>query len=120
MLLSAVLPTPASPRMLLLPDGIIDLGEFEEKDIQTREVYVKNIGDEPLEIMKVFSTCSCTRVNYNPETIEPGDSTLMTVIFDGRRHHPGPVRKVFRVTTNSDFPVTNVLVKGEIIRPFQK
>lgn len=119
-LLAAPLPIPAAPRLLLLPDGIVDLGEFEEKEVQTREVYVKNIGDEPLEILKVFSTCSCTRIKYDPEPILPGDSVMLTVFFDGRRRKPGPVRKVFRLTTNGEPSVTSVLVKGDIIRPFQK
>lgn len=119
-LLSALIPAPAAPRLQLLPDGIVDLGEFEEREVQTREVFIRNVGDAPLEILKVFSTCSCTRVKYDSEPVAPGDSARLTVIFDGRRRKPGPVRKVFRLTTNGDPAVNSILVKGDIIRPFQK
>lgn len=110
----------AAPHIVVLPDGIVDLGEFEEKDIQTREVFIKNTGDEPLVILKTFSNCSCTRVQYSPSPIAPGDSTSITVTFDGRRRKPGTIRKVFRLNTNADNSVVSVLVKGDIIRPFQK
>lgn len=109
-----------APHIVVLSDGIVDLGEFEEKDIQTREIFIKNTGDEPLVIIKSFTNCSCTRLQYNPSPIAPGDSTSITVTFDGRRRKPGAIRKVFRLNTNADNPVVSVLVKGEIIRPFQK
>lgn len=110
----------SAPRARLLPDAVVELGEFEEREVQTREIYLKNTGDEPLVILKHFSTCSCTTVSYSSAPIAPGDSTLLTVTFDGRHRRPGPVRKVFRLTTNAETPLTSVLVKGEIIRPFQK
>ena len=60
-----------APHLVVLPDGIVDLGEFEEKEVQTREVYVKNTGDEPLTILKTFASCSCTRVQYSRVPIAP-------------------------------------------------
>lgn len=109
-----------APHLVVLPDGIVDLGEFEEKEVQTREVYVKNTGDEPLTILKTFASCSCTRVQYSRAPIAPGDSAVMTVVFDGRHRKPGAVRKVIRLTSNADNSVVGVLVKGDIVKPFQK
>ena len=110
----------ADAHLVVLPDGIVDLGEFEEKYVQTREVFVKNSGDEPLTILKTFSSCSCTRVQYSSAPIAPGDSAAITVVFDGRHRKPGAVRKVIRLTSNADNSIVGVLVKGDIVKPFQK
>lgn len=120
LVLAATAAAVAEPHLVVLPDGIVDLGEFEEKEVQTRQVYIKNTGDEPLTILKTFASCSCTRVQYNHAPIAPGDSAAITVIFDGRRRKPGAVRKVVRITSNADNSVVGMLVKGDIIRPFQK
>lgn len=112
--------TVAEPHLVVLPDGIVNLGEFEARDVQTREIYVKNEGDEPLTIIKTFASCSCTRVKFPRAPIAPGDSAVMTVIFDGHNRKPGIVDKVFRITSNADNSIVGVLVTGEIVRPFQK
>lgn len=117
--LSVVITTGAVPHLVVIPDSIIDVGEFEERKPQTREFYIKNTGDEPLTILKVFSGCSCTRVNYSPVPVAPGDSLAMTVTLDGRNRRPGPIKKVLRITTNADNNIVNILVKGEIVKPFQ-
>lgn len=109
----------AEPHLVVFPDGIVNLGEFEARYVQTRVVYVKNTGDEPLEIFRAFASCSCTRVKIPHETIAPGDSAPMTVIFDGHDRKPGSVKKVFRLTSNADNSIVGVLVTGKIVPPFQ-
>lgn len=105
---------------LALAENVIDLGEFEETELQTREIYIKNTGDKPLVIMKAFTSCTCTRVGYSHSPVAPGDSIPLSIIFDGRKRKPGSVKKVIRLTSNADNGVVNLLVKGDIVRPFQK
>lgn len=109
----------SGPYLTVAPSEIVDLGDFEAIKVQTREIYFKNTGDEPLTILKTFSSCTCTRLTPASTTIEPGDSVAVKVVFDGRDRRLGPVRKVVRVTSNAENSVVGILVKGEIVRPFQ-
>lgn len=105
----------AGPFLKVCPSEIVDLGEFEESRIQTRNIYLKNTGDEPLTILKTFTSCTCTHLEYSGKEIAPGDSVAVTVTFNGRNRHPGPVRKIVRVTSNAENSIVGILVKGQII-----
>lgn len=118
-LFRSVLGISADPHLVVLPNGEVDLGDFEAADPQVREVFIKNTGNEPLSITKIFSGCTCTRVKYSSDSVEPGDSIPITVVFNGRDRKPGLVRKIIRISSNADNSVVGVLVKGRIVPPFQ-
>lgn len=120
LLLLQVMGLGAKPHLTVTPGTIIDLGDFEEKEVQTRTIHIRNTGDEPLVILKTFTGCPCTKVYYDKDPIEPGDSVEMKVVFDGRDRLPGSVKKVFRITSNAENSIVGVMVKGTVVRPFQK
>lgn len=107
------------PHLAFYPDDTVDFGKFEARDVQTREVYIKNTGDEPLVILKTFRGCGCSSIEYSHEPIAPGDSVAVKVTLDARSRKPGLIRKHIRVTTNADNPVVAIFLKGEVARPFR-
>lgn len=107
------------PHMTLSPSDIVDFGKFEPRKVQTKVVYVKNTGDEPLEILKTFRGCSCTSLDYSHEPIAPGDSIPVKITLDARSRKPGLIRKSIRVTTNADNPVMAIFIRGEVARTFR-
>ena len=42
----------------------------------------RNIGDGPLQITDVTTSCGCTASKYSIEPVEPGESGTVEVIFD--------------------------------------
>lgn len=108
------------PHLEVASDGMIDMGKFEEWDVQTRKVFVRNTGDAPLVIKKAFTSCTCTSVEIPYSPIAPGDSAAMIVTYNGTGHSPGSVRKIVRLTSNADNPVVGILIKGEITPPFKR
>lgn len=91
----------------------IDYGEIKKGSDGLRVFEVKNIGDAPLVIEDVKSSCGCT-VPKKPETpIMPGETGKIEVKYDTNR--PGPIRKTVTVYSNSDEPVKALKIKGTVI-----
>ena len=41
-------------------ESISDIGEMKVADVKSRDFVIKNIGDQPLQITSVSSSCNCT------------------------------------------------------------
>ena len=106
------------PHLELAPSDVVDFGKFEARDVQTREIYIKNTGDEPLNILKTFRGCSCSSIEYSHEPIAPGDSIPVKVTLDARSRQPGLIRKSIKITSDADNRIVAIFIRGEIARPF--
>lgn len=109
----------AGPHLSFSPGDTVDFGKFDGQKVQTKELYIKNTGDEPLQILSTFRGCSCSSIEYSHEDIQPGDSIAVKVSLDARNRKPGQIRKSIRVTTNADNRVVAIFIKGEVAKPFQ-
>ena len=106
------------PHLELAPSDVVDFGKFEARDVQTREIYIKNTGDEPLNILKTFRGCSCSSIEYSHEPIAPGDSIPVKVTLDARSRQPGLIRKSIKITSDADNRIVAIFIRGEVARPF--
>lgn len=60
-----------------------DMGEISIKDGPVSCAFkVTNIGDTPLQILTVVSSCGCTGAKWTKELIAPGASGTVTVTYD--------------------------------------
>ena len=119
LVLGYAVPFAEGPHLVLSPDDTVDFGKFEARDVQTREIYVKNTGDEPLLILSTFRGCSCSSIEYSHEPIAPGDSIPVKVTLDARNRKPGLIRKSIRITSNADNRLVAIFLRGEVARPFR-
>ena len=79
---------------------------------------VTNDGTEALTIGDITTSCSCTTASVPDSTIEPGDSQVLTVVFDPNLHaEPLDVftRTVFIPTNDPATPETEVVVRVDIL-----
>ena len=97
-----------------------DLGVFDADSMQTARITVRNTGNDTLVIFHVHTECRCTRPADYSKVIAPGDSTVMTVTYNGRGHSPGRIRQALRVRSNSPEPYRTCYIIGEIRRKEQK
>lgn len=109
----------AGPHLAFSPGDTVDFGKFDGHKVQTKELYIKNTGDEPLSILSTYRGCSCSSIEYSHEDIQPGDSIAVKVSLDARGRKPGQIRKSIRVTTNADNRVVAIFLRGEVAKPFQ-
>ena len=101
-------------------DRTIDLGLFNGDSIQSGSIIFRNTGDAPLTITGVGSDCNCTSPSYTRTPIEPGDSGVINITYDGRDYPHGPFLKIIKVRSNASNSRVNLFVKGTIRRPERK
>lgn len=97
-----------------LSDEILDLGSFRADEPQDSSFTIYNDGDETLSILTIFSGCGCTRASYDKETIEPGDSSIVKVRFNGKGRHAGGFRKAIVIRSNAINTPIRICVDGVI------
>jgi len=98
-----------------LSDETLDLGSFKADEPQDSSFTIYNDGDETLSILTVFSGCGCTRAYNEKDTIQPGDSCIVKVRFNGKGRAIGKFRKTVVIRSNATNTPVRICVDGNII-----
>ena len=116
---TALLAYAGEPR-LVFAQREIDLGVFDGDSLQTAMFTVRNDGTGTLVIYRVHAACRCTHPGGYADTIAPGDSTFLTVRYNGKGHTPGRIRQAISLRTNAADPYATCYITGQIRRATQK
>jgi hypothetical protein len=107
-----------------LAQAATDLGEVRNGEVREFTVAVRNVGDGPLVIEAVTTSCGCTTATVTPETILPGESGSLNVAYDSGAHGPefnGPVeRQVFIDSNDPDEREVVFKLSVEVLLPAQQ
>ncbi len=106
----------AFAQKLKFEDTKHNFGYLQQGDIDTMHYKFSNAGDEPLILTSYKVECSCTKVLLPKDPILPGDSGIVTVIFDtkvGRAR--GYQDRVVTIISNSKKGEERLHFKGEIL-----
>lgn len=90
----------------------IQLGTFDEKEVQHCVFTFTNVGDEPLIIHQAYSSCGCTVPTYSKEPVKPGEKGEIRVAYNGSGKFPGAFRKPITIRTNAANPIVRVYITG--------
>jgi hypothetical protein len=75
-----------------------------------------NVGDEPLIITAVESTCGCTVPSVEPKQgtpVQKGQSGSITLTYNAAV--AAPFNKFVKITSNSKTPLKILYIKGEVV-----
>jgi hypothetical protein len=75
-----------------------------------------NVGDEPLIITAVESTCGCTVPSVEPKQgtpIKKGEVGSITLTYNAAV--AAPFNKFVKITSNSKTPLKMLYIKGEVV-----
>ncbi|MBK0383458.1 DUF1573 domain-containing protein [Pedobacter sp. SD-b] len=75
-----------------------------------------NVGDEPLIITSVESTCGCTVPSVEPKQgtpVKKGESGSITITYNAAV--AAPFNKYVKITSNSKTPLKMLYIKGEVV-----
>jgi len=75
-----------------------------------------NVGNEPLIITAVESTCGCTVPNVEPKQgipVKKGESGSITLTYNAAV--AAPFNKFVKITSNSKTPTKMLYIKGEVV-----
>lgn len=92
-----------------------DYGKFTEDKAQTVVFKFTNTGNEPLVIHQAFASCGCTVPTFTKESIAPGKSGELKVVYNGKGKLPGHFKKTVSVRSNATNALVRVYVEGEMI-----
>ncbi len=99
-------------------DNTIDYGTVtKDGDSGLRSFEFKNVGNAPLIITNVVSTCGCTVPSKPTEPIMPGKTGKIDVKYN---MSPGPIRKTITVESNaSNYEGGKIplKIKGTVVVP---
>ncbi len=73
-----------------------------------------NIGDEPLIISNIESTCGCTVPKYTTSPVLKGEKGIVTVTFNAAAVQPG-FTKAVTLKSNARTPIKVLYIKGEVV-----
>ncbi len=73
-----------------------------------------NIGDEPLVISTVVSTCGCTVPKYTSDPVAKGAKGTVTITFNASAVQPG-FTKAVTIKSNARTPTKVLYIKGEVV-----
>lgn len=89
----------------------ISLGRFDWKEEKRVVFKIKNIGDSPLVINDVSTSCGCTSVDYPKEPVRPGESVSLQVNY--KAEHPEHFDKTVTVYCNANPSLVRLKITGD-------
>ncbi len=88
----------AQPK-LSIDNATVDLGTLYNGTTKTGTIVLKNIGNQPLKILRVTPSCGCTTVRQPKSELQPNESDAVEVSFNATLYH-GPIEKYVNIETN--------------------
>lgn len=101
--------------VLELSEEIVDFGAVRlDPTVHRKNLLVKNVGDEPLVINQVSSTCHCVETEWSVKPIEAGASDSIKIEFSP--DVSGVVSKKLIIYSNAQNRRTSFRVKAMVER----
>lgn len=89
----------------------IDFGTFPKSDVKSAIFEIRNTGDNPLVIVDVSTSCSCTAPKFDKVPAKPGE--ILQVEIQMTPKETGPFDEVVTVKCNTNKPV-KVKIRGNV------
>lgn len=83
----------------LIPDTLL-MGEIFEGEIVSKSFKIKNVGDKPLIIKDIITSCGCTTPKYELDPILPGKEREIEIQFNSSGRS-GKQYKVITIFANT-------------------
>ena len=76
----------------------------------------QNVGDKPLVITRITTTCGCAAPSWDRQPVKPGEKATVTVTYHPKGHPGSFTRKIFLFTQLAANAPTAILeLSGEVI-----
>lgn len=89
----------------------ISLGRFNWQEEQKAQFMIYNVGNRPLVINDVTTSCGCTSVDYSKQPVSPGDSVSLQVAY--KADHPEHFDKTITVYCNTNPSLIRLRIIGD-------
>ncbi len=93
-------------------------GKMYEGESRAWKFYFTNVGDEPLVISRVKTTCGCTVPSKPEEPIQPGESGAIEVAFNSAKKVGDQKKDISVFTNDPEKPMLKLRVEANVVRQF--
>ena len=76
----------SSPEADIEVASAFDMGTVVKGEMAVAELPVRNLGDGPLTVLAVSTSCGCTKATVSPMTIPPGNEASLRIEYDSNAH----------------------------------
>ncbi len=97
---------------------VIDLGKIPQGIPITKSFSFVNVGDNPLIIQNVETSCGCTQPKWPGIPIEPGKNEKLEFTYDAKKS--GKFHKTITIFANIKDGIKQLTIKGEVIKENKK
>jgi uncharacterized YccA/Bax inhibitor family protein len=106
-----------TPRIEVTP-SFMNLGDVTEEGFNYTFT-VKNLGDRPLKINKVTTSCGCTLATIDSDSIDPGEVAGLHVSFNPsfmkEEIRGGVSRTIFVKSNDPENPDIEIKIKANVV-----
>ncbi|PIQ90875.1 MAG: hypothetical protein COV71_02140 [Candidatus Omnitrophica bacterium CG11_big_fil_rev_8_21_14_0_20_41_12] len=93
-----------------------DFGQVKQEQILKHDFVFKNETNVVLNIASVNTSCGCTASQADKKSLEPGESTTISVAFSTKKYVGEVKQFVYLNTDNQDLPVVKFVIKAEVLK----
>lgn len=118
----ALLDSLANPKALPAGEAMcfgsrrVDAGTMHEQDAPRSYTFRwRNVGNKPLVITRIQTTCGCARPAFSREPVAVGESAEITVTYHPKGHPGSFLRKIFVYTQLSERQPTAILELAGVV-----
>ena len=107
----------AAPK-LVVDEPVFEFGPVPQGQDVRHTFQFRNIGDEPLVISKVRSSCGCTAALVSSDVLQSGQQGELKTNFDSARFRGKVDKTIYLYSNDPQIPVQKMTVKGEVLELF--
>ncbi len=113
-------PSTAQPSLKLVNGMEYNWGRVTQLNPKlTAQIEIKNEGTEELKIDKPVTSCGCTAAAPDKNTLQPGETTMMTVTLDITGKSGEIVKTVALPSNDAQNPQTTLTIKANVYAPLE-
>ena len=75
-------PEKKEPGKIVFDKEIHNFGTLKDGEIVTYSFVFRNSGGSPISIIKAEQSCGCIEIRYNKNSIKPGETSFIEVLFN--------------------------------------
>lgn len=114
-LLTVCLSIQAKPVFYINDNNSIDLDTLYPKEYKFK-YYLKNLGDDDLQIESLGASCGCTDINIDARTIKPSDSAALNITINLQKFTGERIYYLYFETNDPDLPELKLPIRFFVYR----
>jgi len=110
-----------APKLEFVNGSVHDFGSVDRFSRESHDFLIKNVGEAPLELNVKRTTCQCTTGGIEKDRLMPGETTKISVEWEGElAEESSDFKQRAEIETNDpENPLVSLVITGYISEPIR-